>query len=177
MSGTNAIYVEEMYRRWKGDRSSVHASWDAFFTNADAGAPPGAAFTPPPSLQPGNVPVSGAGASGGHAGKGAVASDGAVARLLHLVRSYQVRGHLVADLDPLGGAGPEGQHGDKGVLAELDPATYGFTEADLDREFDISGFTGVTGFLGVHRKGTLRHMLSSLKEVYCGPVGYEYMHI
>jgi len=170
MSGTNAVYVEEMYRKWKGDPASVHASWDSFFTSADAGAPPGAAFVPPPSLQPGNKPVAGGSGSTG-------SGDGAVARLLHLVRSYQVRGHLVAKLDPLDGHGPEGKHGDAGVMAELDPATYGFTEKDMDREFDISGFSGVTGFLGVGRQGTLREMLSALKEVYCGPVGYEYMHI
>lgn len=176
MSGTNAIYVEEMFRRWKADPASVHASWDAFFSNTEAGAPPGAAFTPPPSLQPGNKPVSGQ-AAGGSGSSASAAADGAVVRLLHLVRSYQVRGHLVAQLDPLDGGGPEGSKGDESVLAELDPATYGFTEADMEREFDISGFGGVTGFLGVHRKGTLRQMLDGLKEVYCGPVGYEYMHI
>ena len=45
LSGTNAVYVEEMYRAWKKDPSSVHASWNAFFRNVDSGAAPGEAFT------------------------------------------------------------------------------------------------------------------------------------
>ncbi|CAA6654909.1 unnamed protein product [Spirodela intermedia] len=80
-------------------------------------------------------------------------------RLLLLVRAYQVNGHMKARLDPLGLEVREVPH-------DLDPAFYGFTEADLDREF----------FIGVPVQ-TLRSILNRLERAYCGSVGYEYMHI
>lgn len=49
-NGTNAYYAEEMYRHWRQDPSSVHASWDAYFKGLDKGLPSSVAFQPPPSL-------------------------------------------------------------------------------------------------------------------------------
>ncbi|KAF7820480.1 2-oxoglutarate dehydrogenase, mitochondrial-like [Senna tora] len=91
-------------------------------------------------------------------------------RLLLLVRAYQVNGHMKAKLDPLGleqRATPE----------ELDPALYGFSEADLDREFFL-GVWRMSGFLSENRPvQTLRSILTRLEQAYCGSIGYEYMHI
>jgi 2-oxoglutarate dehydrogenase complex dehydrogenase (E1) component-like enzyme len=91
-------------------------------------------------------------------------------RLLLLVRAYQVGGHYAAHLDPLGlDARPP--------PPELDPTFYGFTAADLDREFFL-GTWNQEGFLSESRPvRTLREILSRLRETYCGSVGYEYMHI
>ncbi|MQM10934.1 hypothetical protein Taro_043832 [Colocasia esculenta] len=91
-------------------------------------------------------------------------------RLLLLVRAYQVNGHMKAKLDPLGLEERE-------VPDDLDPAFYGFTEADLDREFFI-GVWRMSGFLSENRPvQTLRSILNRLEQAYCGSVGYEYMHI
>jgi 2-oxoglutarate decarboxylase len=73
-----------------------------------------------------------------------------------------VRGHLIANLDPLG----DRAH----YHAELDPATYGLTVWDLDREF-------VTGGLGGLSRGTLREILSVLRQTYCQKIGIEFRHI
>ena len=91
-------------------------------------------------------------------------------RLLLLVRAFQVNGHAMAQLDPLGlDARP--------VPIELDPALYGFTEADLDREFFL-GTWRMKGFLSEDNPvQTLRQILARLRETYCGNIGYEYMHI
>lgn len=91
-------------------------------------------------------------------------------RLLLLVRAYQVNGHMKAKLDPLGL--------DKRTPPEdLDPALYGFTEADLDREFFL-GVWRMSGFLSENRPvQTLRAILNRLEQAYCGTIGYEYMHI
>lgn len=91
-------------------------------------------------------------------------------RLLLLVRAYQVMGHFASQLDPLGSdARPS--------PAELDPAFYGFSEADLDREFFL-GTWNQEGFLSESRPvRTLREILTRLRETYCGSIGYEYMHI
>ncbi|XP_027936954.1 2-oxoglutarate dehydrogenase, mitochondrial-like [Vigna unguiculata] len=91
-------------------------------------------------------------------------------QLLLLVRAYQVNGHMKAKLDPLGLE-------ERKVPDELDLAFYGFTEADLDREFFL-GVWKMSGFLSENRPvQTLRSILTRLEQAYCGSIGYEYMHI
>ncbi len=91
-------------------------------------------------------------------------------RLLLLVRAFQVMGHYDADLDPLG-------QDKRPPPQELDPAFYGFTDADLDRQFFL-GTWNQEGFLSESRPvRTLREILDRLRETYCGPIGYEYLHL
>ena len=91
-------------------------------------------------------------------------------RLLLLVRAYQVNGHFMASLDPLGLEVRK-------VPIELDPALYGFSEADLDRQFFL-GTWQMKGFLSEDNPvQTLRQILNRLRDAYCGNIGYEYMHI
>ena len=80
-----------------------------------------------------------------------------------LIRVHRVRGHLIADLDPLRWQEPM-------MPKELDPATYGLTIWDLDREF-------VTGGVGGVAKSTLGNLLGVLRDAYCRSIGVEYMHI
>jgi 2-oxoglutarate dehydrogenase E1 component len=80
-----------------------------------------------------------------------------------LIRVYRVRGHLIADLDPLRWKEPR-------MAPELDPATYGLTIWDLDREF-------LTGGLGGKDKAVLSEILRVLRDAYCRTIGIEYMHI
>ena len=84
------------------------------------------------------------------------------ARVLQLIRAYRVRAHLQADINPLGYEWID--------HPELDPATYGLTVWDLDREF-------VTGGLGGKEILPLREILSILRDTYAGKIGVEYMHI
>ncbi|KAK7273057.1 hypothetical protein RIF29_14103 [Crotalaria pallida] len=91
-------------------------------------------------------------------------------RLLLLVRAYQVNGHTKAKLDPL-------SLEERVVSDDLDPGLYGFSEADLDREFFL-GVWRMAGFLSENRPvQTLRSILTRLEQAYCGSIGYEYMHI
>jgi 2-oxoglutarate dehydrogenase E1 component len=80
-----------------------------------------------------------------------------------LIRVHRVRGHLIADLDPLRWREPE-------LPQELDPATYGLTIWDLDREFLTGGVAGVD-------RMTLGDLLGVLRDAYCRTIGVEYMHI
>lgn len=85
------------------------------------------------------------------------------ARVIELINAYRVRGHLIADIDPLH-AMPVLYH------PELDIETYGLTIWDLDREF-------ITGGLAGRDVATLREILDILQRAYCGKVGIEYRHI
>jgi 2-oxoglutarate dehydrogenase E1 component len=87
-----------------------------------------------------------------------------------LINMYRVRGHLIADLDPLAAKQPE-------MHAELDPATYGLTIWDLDREFLTGGDVGIYAAVGGTRKLPLGDILHVLRDAYCRTVGIEYMHI
>ncbi|NLV56788.1 MAG: multifunctional oxoglutarate decarboxylase/oxoglutarate dehydrogenase thiamine pyrophosphate-binding subunit/dihydrolipoyllysine-residue succinyltransferase subunit [Acidimicrobiales bacterium] len=79
-----------------------------------------------------------------------------------LINMYRVRGHLIADLDPLSAEEPQ-------MHSELDPATYGLTIWDLDREFLTDGLAG-------QERMKLSEILGVLRNAYCRRVGIEYMH-
>ena len=84
-------------------------------------------------------------------------------RAMMLIRTYRVRGHLAAKLDPLGLAHHE-------LPADLTPAYHGFTEGDLDRKIWLGGALGF-------EKASIREIVAVLQANYCGTVGLEYMHI
>ncbi|MEA3069141.1 MAG: 2-oxoglutarate dehydrogenase component, partial [Alphaproteobacteria bacterium] len=84
-------------------------------------------------------------------------------RALMLIRAYRARGHFLADLDPLG---LEPQKDEQ----DLDPRSYGFTDADLDRTIFLDRVLGL-------QFGTLREILVILRRTYCQTLGVEFMHI
>lgn len=84
------------------------------------------------------------------------------ARVLQMINAFRVRGHLLADINPLG---HEAYH-----YPELDPAYYDLTIWDLDREFDTGGFGGV-------KRATLRSIIDLLRDTYCDKIGIEFMHM
>jgi 2-oxoglutarate decarboxylase len=90
------------------------------------------------------------------------------AGVMQMINAYRVRGHLIADLDPLG---HEPSH-----HPEMDPETYGLTIWDLDREF-LTGSLAGTGEGGHKPVATLREILETLRKTYCGKIGCEYMNI
>jgi len=92
------------------------------------------------------------------------------AKVNQLINQYRVRGHLIADLNPLRDEAPQ-------MHAELDPATYGLTIWDLDREFLTGSETGIYATVGGTRRMKLGDLLGVLRDAYCRTVGVEYMHI
>jgi 2-oxoglutarate dehydrogenase E1 component len=158
----NAKLVAELYRRFLSAPEQVVPEWRRFFGDLDDEA---AALV---------RALDGAGANGqgatALAGEGLDMTAGEIRRAtldsiraLMLIRAYRVRGHLEADLDPLG-LKPVEPH------PELDPGTYGFTEADMDRSIFINHVLGL-------ESATLREIMAAVRETYCGKIGVEYMHI
>ncbi len=84
------------------------------------------------------------------------------AKVIQMINMFRVRGHLLSNLDPLN---PKAQY-----HKELDPAYYGFTVWDYDREF-------ITDGLGGYRTAKLRDILEMLHQTYCENIGVEYRHI
>jgi len=82
-NGTNAYYAEEMYRLWRQDPKSVHASWDVYFSGMDKGLSSSQAFQPPPNLT--TVPMAVDGAPSLHLGGGQELTDHLKVRLLFLL--------------------------------------------------------------------------------------------
>ena len=190
--GSNASFIEDLHGKWAIDPASVSAEWRAFFDqlrdNAESVKASGAAGSwgrstttepteatgafdgrwPAPKPDPKKPGASAPAASApARADADMVETVRAAAhdsiRALMLIRSYRVRGHLQANLDPLGIEQPTNN-------PELTPEFYGFSEADLDRPIFLDG---VLGF----QTGTIREVLSLLKRTYCGTLGIQFMHI
>jgi 2-oxoglutarate dehydrogenase E1 component len=171
--GPNSGFIEELYARFLTDPGSVDPSWQAFFSGLGRDeAPRGPSW----GLRNGYHALveDGLAGTGGLADKAAkhaqatgVADIHAAAmdsiRAYMLIRTYRIRGHLKAQLDPLGL--------DVMDHPELDPAAYGFTEADMDRPIYIGNI--MPGL----ETATIREMLTLLTRAYCSTMGVEYMHI
>jgi 2-oxoglutarate dehydrogenase E1 component len=84
-------------------------------------------------------------------------------RAIMMIRAYRIRGHLQADLDPLGLIKKEN-------CPELLPETYGFTENDLDKKIFLDEVLGL-------KYATLREILEILNRTYCSNIGIEFMHM
>ena len=84
-------------------------------------------------------------------------------RAIMLIRAYRIRGHLIADLDPL-------SLQEKKDHPELKPETYGFKDSDYNRKIFLDGVLGL-------EHATLNEIMSILKKTYCSKIGYEFMHM
>ena len=167
-SGANAAFLADLYARWAANPSSVDPSFaDLFAALNDEGRAvledaSGASWAPRPSLSYEEQPAA-APAPGGLSVEQVRAATISSLRALMLIRSYRVRGHLEARLDPLGMQIPAPH-------PELDPKSYGFTEADMDKPIFIDYVLG-------KETATLREIVRILRETYCGSIGVEFMHI
>ena len=170
LSGPNRAFLEDLYGRFLSDSSSVAPEWQRFFrelgeavrlTAEEARGPSWGRAIPSADWE---EPVRSDGSDdlGKNAdGLRAAARDSIRARMM--IRVYRDRGHLSANLDPLGLAG-------RRTRPELSPSHYGFAESDLDRPVFLDREFGAE-FLAV------RELVALLNRTYCGSIGYEFMHI
>src|SRR5580700_11036329 len=128
-SGANAAFLADLYARWVNDPGSVDQSFADLFSAMNDEArgvledASGASWAPRPSFSEPETVAPAKAVAGGMTPGQVRAETIASLRALMLIRSYRVRGHLQAQLDPLGLQVPKPH-------AELDPASYGFTAAD-----------------------------------------------
>ena len=173
--GSSSIYCEQMLLKYQNDPSSVDDSWRRYFEIMESGTLSANSDLVPINYEPGiNVDLS--------ALNPAAPSDSL--GISHLIRAYQVNGHLAASMDPLGLHNKESFPFRPLIAKELDPEFHGFnTQIDMDRELVFRGTSsgGAKGYLEelAERPGkiTLRMVLDQLKKTYCGTLAVEYMHI
>jgi 2-oxoglutarate dehydrogenase E1 component len=190
LDGANAAYIEDLYERFQENPGSVTADWRAFFTDLKERKDRVLAETGGPSWKPKSGELSEDGdllnafaADWGREEQEIVRKISVKAqekgveisrdeafratresvRALMLIRAYRVNGHLIGNLDPLRIA-PIRPH------PELDPASYGFTPADLDHQIYIDNVLGL-------ETASLRQIIEILRRTYCGTIGFEFMHI
>jgi 2-oxoglutarate dehydrogenase E1 component len=194
LQGHNAEYIEQLYAKYANDPNAVDESWQAFFrelgdagidAQAEAAGPSWARPDWPP--QPDDELTAAMDGQWGDLGpeaqskagdkiaakadeKGVSLSEDQIKRAvldsiraLMIIRAYRIRGHLVADLDPLGMQ-------DQTPHPELDPKSYGFTDADMDRPIFIDNVLGL-------ETASMREILAIVKRTYCGTFALQYMHI
>ncbi|ODV17164.1 MAG: 2-oxoglutarate dehydrogenase E1 component, partial [Rhodanobacter sp. SCN 68-63] len=163
LAGGNADYVEALYEAWLSDPGSVPAEWNSYFQNFNGRASGDVSHTAAIA----RIEAAQKQRRGAAAGA-AVPMDDAHARkqagVLRLLTAYRSRGHLAADLDPLGLA-------QKMDAPDLGLAFHGLSDADLDTEFDCGTYAG-----GGQRM-KLRELLARLKKIYTGTIGAEFMYI
>ncbi|XP_062989206.1 2-oxoglutarate dehydrogenase-like, mitochondrial [Elgaria multicarinata webbii] len=176
LSRSNSSYVEEMYYAWLEDPKSVHKSWDLFFQNATTGAQPGQAFqTPFPDFSASKTSLI--------QSHGLTKSPGKAEKLVEdhlavqsLIRAYQIRGHHVAQLDPLGILDADlDSFIPSDLITTIDKLEfYGLYESDLDKVFQLP----TTTFIGGNESMlSLREIIKRLENTYCQHIGLEFMFI
>src|SRR5215472_17429785 len=188
--GGNASYIEDLYARYEADPKAVDAQWQSFFAALKDDARDVAENARGPSWQRPDWPplprsdliaaldggLVEAGTAVAAKVKGAAQARGVdlaaadveratrdSVRALMLIRAYRARGHFHANLDPLGLEPPKNEE-------ELDPRTYGFGEADLDRQIFLDGVLGLPF-------GSIRQIVGILRRTYCQTLGVEFLHL
>ena len=188
--GGNADYLEQLYARYEDDPHSIDAEWREFFASLKDSAADVRNSARGPSWELPHWPAPArndlTSALDGDWGevnktigdkvKAKAQSTGVEVtqadiqratrdsvRALMLIRAYRIRGHFHANLDPLGLEPPKDHE-------ELDPRTYGFTDADFDRKIFIDRVLGLDF-------ATIREIVALLQRTYCQTLGVEFMHI
>ncbi len=177
LSGANATFIAEIKAAWVRDPNSVDESWASYFKHLNQiGADAGLLETGPSWGRNASRVVGAidpeasirAVADGHVIGRNVNARDIRAATLdslqaVMMIRAYRIRGHLIANLDPL-------SLEEKPLHPELDPQTYGFNSEDWDRPIFINYVLG-------KETATLREIVDQLRKTYCGTIGVEFMHI
>jgi 2-oxoglutarate dehydrogenase E1 component len=163
LSGGNAGFIEDLYEQFLKDPAGVDPTWAAYFKGLRGSTPGEVAHGPIRErlLARLQAPPAPAGAGSAESG-GASAKQGAVSRLIQI---YANRGHLVANLDPLGL-----QERPRPYVLDLE--YFGLSDADLETEF----FTGSRNH-AIAERAKLRDIIADLKFIYTDTIGAEFAHV
>ncbi len=162
--GANAPFIEDLYETYLDNPGAVTPAWRDYFDRLQN--LPGAGNAAALDVAHGPIIASFAqrAKQGTLRALPASAVDGRQIKVMQLINAYRFLGNRWAQLDPL-------KRTERPAIAELDPAYYGFTEADLGATFSTGSFA-----FGPEQ-GSLREILEALRQTYCGTIGAEYMYL
>ncbi|MBJ6121342.1 2-oxoglutarate dehydrogenase E1 component [Sphingomonas mollis] len=181
--GVSPAFIEALYEKYGTDPGSIEPGWRTFFEGLE-GSAQGPSWESdrwpltttddltsaldPTQMEPAPKPARGgkpaaAPAAAAPSKDDIIKAAGDAIRAQLLIRTYRVRGHLAANLDPLGLSKRE-------MPEDLKTEYYGFTDADIDRPVYLGGTMG-------YEWATIRQLVDTLRRNYCGNVGLEFMHI
>jgi len=185
LHGTNSAYIEQMYERYLENPIDIPADWQNFFSgisNNSKDSNQGASWSKYNKLEVNNGDLVSAidgnwpqevksfqtevqaheprNEKNNEMARGATLDS---IRAIMMIRAYRIRGHLKANLDPLGLV-------EKQDHVELRPETYGFSSNDMSRKIFLDHVLGL-------EFATLKEILEILNRTYCSTVGIEFMHI
>ena len=177
LNKTNSAFIEEMYVRFLNQDPNLADSWKDYFEGIQDEADVILNDINGPSWKPEGVRINSNNIEkiiekNGNESKDVsdkfnfqvvANSNKESISAVALIRAYRLRGHLLAKLDPLEMMTTE-------YLDELHPEYYGFDKKNYDKKIELNGVIN-------REKASVREILQFLKKTYCGPVGYEYMHI
>ena len=161
MNSSSLAFAEELYLEYLNDPDSVPEAWRAYFDEQPKNGLVGRTSLVPAfgTFSVFNPP--GNSTSGTATATSSEADTDLQYKMGMLIRNYRVRGHIMADLDPLGLAHQEE------MPVEMTPEFYGFSDADMERVVQSGTMAG----------RTLSEALERLKETYCRSIGVQFMHI
>ena len=175
LAGNNSAFIEEYYSDYLSNPNKLPAGWKEFFDGLQESKDvisktlEGPSWAPKKKIEKENFYLE------SFLKEEPLKKDDIIApslleeaaknsvRAIMLIRAYRIRGHLIANLDPLGLMSKD-EH------LELKPETYGFTKNDLNKNIFLDGVLGI-------QEATLDQILNILKKTYCGNIGYEFMHM
>jgi 2-oxoglutarate dehydrogenase E1 component len=175
LAGNNSAFIEEYYSDYLNNPSKLPEGWKEFFDGLKENEEiisktlEGPSWAPPKKIKRDNLDLEDLfnkdSLEDARTANLPLTQESAKnsIRAIMLIRAYRIRGHLIANLDPLGLMTRE-EH------LELKPETYGFTKIDFNKKIFLDGVLGL-------QEATLEEILNILKKTYCGNIGYEFMHM
>ncbi len=172
LAGINSSFIEKYYSQYLSNPNSLSDDWKDFFDGLNENAVLVSKDIMGPSWSPQKKKIDIKKLNNLHVEENSVVETNSKSlenekkdsvRAIMLIRAYRIRGHLIANLDPL-------ELQTKEDHAELKPETYGFTSRDYNRNIFLDGVLGM-------QYGNLNEILRILKKTYCSKIGYEFMHM
>ncbi len=160
IANSDVAYIDQLYQSYKKDPQSVDESWQQFFKGFDFSS----AYADKPNGKSNGAAVNGSASNGSATATKPVDATHAEKEVsvASLIKAYRSRGHLLAKTNPLKAR--------KDRQPRVDLPDYALSDADLDTVFDSGKLLGIG-------PATLRTIMESLRKIYAGNIGFEYMYI
>ena len=169
LSKSNSAFIEEMYIRFIEKDPNLPESWKKYFETLDDDIQSVIKEIEGPTWQPNKKKINIKSSSKNNSEKVLSADDSERSKnqsikAIALIRAYRIRGHLIANLDPLGMM-------DREYIHDLHPEDHGFKKEDYDKKIFLGSYMDTDGY------SSINEILSKLRKIYCSTIGVEYMHI